>query len=206
MSVFKVNLNSTAQGLLDRQPTANPLKAAGQMATSLQRQVYVMGPNKVNRLMVDGEQFTDCNYWKRFAPYHPTANPEGCALEHAVVEIVSDDGSVYSDVPGENTYPKVYSLSVGAGTGFADNVADILGDTGGYASFAQLTNSHGAQAVTVRLNGNTDAVFTLSASEVQIFNAGDLSISKIEIANNESGATGPVVVEILLSVKSVCKS
>ncbi len=206
MSVFRVKLNSQEQGLLDRQPTADPKLAAGQMATSLQRQVYVMGPNKVNRLLSDGETFTDCNYWKRFAPYHATNNPAGCDLVHAFIEIVTDDGSVYSDIPGENTYPRVYNLSCGAGSGYTDNVADVLGDTGGYAVFAQLTNSHATQAVSVRLNGNTDAVFTLSATEVQIFNAGDLAISKIEVANNESGAAGPVVVEILLSVKSICNS
>ena len=206
MSVFRVKLNSAEQGLLDRQPTANPRQASGQMATSIQRQVYVMGPGKTNRLLSDGETFTDCNYWKRFAAYNATSNPGGCDLEHAFVEIVTDDGSVYSDIPGENTYPKVYSLSCGAGSGYVDNEADILGDTGGYAVFAQLTNSHATQAVSVRLNGNTDAVFTLSATEVQIFNAGDLAISKIEIANNESGAAGPVVVEVLLSVKSICAS
>lgn len=200
MSVFRVKLNSDVQGLLDKHPTTGD-----QMTTSYQRQVYVMGPNKVNRLLSDGEQFTDCNYWKKFAPYS-TSNPMGCDTVNAFIEIVTDDGSVYSDIPGENTYPRVYTLVVEAGSAFTTNVADILGDTGGYAVFAQLTNSHTTQAVSVRLNGSTDAVFTLSAAEVQIFNAGDLAISKIEIANNESGADGPVTVEILLSVKSICNS
>jgi hypothetical protein len=200
MSVFRVKLNSTAQGLLDK----NYLGV--QEAVSHQRQAFVMGPNKVNRLLVDGATFTDCNYWKRFAPYHPTNNPDGCALEHAILEVVTDDGSVYSDIPGENTYPKVYTLSCDAESVFTDNVADILGDTGGYASFVQITNSHETQAVSVRLNGNADAVFTLEKNSVQIFNAGDLAISKIEVANDASGATGPVVVEILLSVRSLCRS
>ena len=203
MSVFTVNLNTTAQGTLDTHPTTG-----AQNDPSIQRQVYIMGPNKVNRLLSDGESFTDCNYYKRFCPYDATTNPYGCALENAILTLTTDDGSIYSDVPSENTYPLVEDLSIVAGTTYTDtgNYVDILGTTGGYAVFAQLTNTHATQDVQVRLNGATTAIFTLEAASTQVFNAGDLSISKIEIDNSTSGAVGPVAVQIVLSVRSVCNS
>lgn len=203
MSVFTVNLNTTVQGTLD----VNSVTGA-QVDPSIQRTVYIMGPNRINRKLVDGESFTDCNYYKRFAPYNATTNPGGCSLEQAILTITTDDGSTYSDVPGENTYPLVSTLSIVAGTTYTDtgNYVDILGTTGGYATFAQITNSHASQDIQVRLNGATTAVFTLEHASTQVFNAGDLSISKIEVDNSTSGAIGPVGVEIILSVRSVCNS
>ena len=55
MSVFRVRLTNNRQGLLD--------------VYDNQRTAYIMGPNRINRVLKDGEVFTDCNYWKRFA--HP---------------------------------------------------------------------------------------------------------------------------------------
>jgi hypothetical protein len=195
MSVFRVQLNNRDQGLLDKHPTTGV-----QMTTSKQRQVYVMGPNHINRLMVDGETFSDCNYWKKFAyPQVP--------LNEAFIYVQTDDGSVYSDDPAENVFPKVYSLSVDADSDFEDNQADILTDTGGYAVFCQITNfGTTGQDVTVRLNGKSTAVFTLEDGTSQVFNAGDLALSLVEIANDASGATGPVTVEVLCSVRSACTS
>lgn len=192
MSVFQVKLNNTDQGLLDRQPTG------AQFATSIQRQVYVMGPNRINRLLRDGETFTDCNYWKRFAyPQVP--------LNEAFISVVSDDGSVYSDYDAsENVYPKVYTKVCAGGSSWTANVANILGDTGGYAVFCQITNQD-SSAVQVRLNGKATAVFTLAGNTSQVFNAGDLAISKVEIDNSASGAA-QVTVEILCSVRSVATS
>jgi hypothetical protein len=52
MSVFKVKLNNSRQGLLD--------------VYENQRSAYIMGPNRVNRKLKDGEVFTDCNCpWRR---------------------------------------------------------------------------------------------------------------------------------------------
>jgi len=194
MSVFKVQLNNSAQGLLDRNPAT-----LGQASPSIQRSVYVTGPNKINRRLVDGETFTDCNYWKKFA--YPQVS-----LEHAIVSVLTDDGSVYSDVASENVYPKVYDLSVAAGSAFEDNQADVIGDTGGFATFTQITNTHGSQDVRIRLNGQATAIFDLAFGESQIFNAGELSVSLIEVSNDTSGAAGPVLIQILMSVKSVCNS
>jgi hypothetical protein len=197
MSLFQVNLNNRQQGLLDLSPGTQGAAPGAQYTTSRQRTVYIMGPGKVNRLMNDRETFQDCNYYKRFA--YPQ-----CSLEDAILTVVTDDGSVYSDDVLENTFPYSYHATINPGTTYADNTFDILTDTGGYAVFAQLDNPS-ATALQVRINGNTSAVFTLSAASTQVFNAGDLSISMIEVASNVSGAA-PAALEILVSVRSVCNS
>jgi hypothetical protein len=181
--------------------TATPV-SAGQgvgspMNPSIQRTIYVAGPGRTYRKLSDGEQFTDCNYWKRFA--YPQVS-----ADHAFIEVVTDDGSVYSDVASENTFAKVYDLTVVAGTAFTDNVVDILGDTGGHAVFVQIANQ-GSTAVRVRVNGTADAVFDLGASETQVFNSGDLSVTKLEFINTVSGGADADI-QVLLSVKSVCNS
>jgi hypothetical protein len=209
MSVFRVKLNNVNQGLLDKNPsTASPGSVTGQglgsqMNPSVQRGVYVMGPNLINRLLIDGSTFTDCNYWKQFAfpavPYN-----------ESFIEVVTDDGGVYSSNDSENVFPKVYNLSIEAGSTYTDedNIADVLADTGGFAIFAQITNKEASmgQDIKMRLNGITDAIMDLPANSTQVFNAGDLSITKFEFDNSESGATGPVEVQIVLSVRSVCNS
>ena len=211
MSVFQVVLNNVGQGLLDLDPSSarsaygqNAVTGqglGGQMDPSIQRGVYVMGPNLINRLLIDGSTFTDCNYWKQFAyPQVP--------YNEAFIEVITDDGSVYSSIASENVFPKVFDLSVVAGTTYTEtaNTADILSDTGGFAVFAQVTNKDGSQDVKMRLNGVTDAIMDLPANSTQVFNAGDLSITKIEIDNSVSGATGPVEVQIVVSVRAVCNS
>ena len=204
MSVFRVALNNTKQGLLDLDPSsASSGSVVGQglgtqASPSIQRGVYIMGPNLINRLLLDGETFTDCNYWKRFAfPQVP--------LNEAFIEIVSDDGSIFSDIPGENTFPVATTLTVVASSVFTDNEFDIITDFGGAAIFTQITNQSGSEAVTVRLNGSTDATFTLGAGLTQVFNAGDLSVTLIQIAQPDSGAAD-VDVQIIVSVSTVCTS
>jgi hypothetical protein len=88
MSTFKVKLTQGDQGNLDTNLVSS---------NSIQRSVYVMGPHKTNRLLKDGTTFTDSNYWKRFA--YPQVSKE-----QAIVEVVSDDGSVYVDGPGGEIY------------------------------------------------------------------------------------------------------
>lgn len=204
MSVFRVKLQNIQQGYMDLNPsTASSISAldhsqlGSQMNPSLQRTIYVTGPRLSYRKLNDGDTFTDCNYWKRFA--YPQVS-----LQDAFIEVVTDDGSVYSDVAEENTYPKVYNVSVDAGTDFEDNVVDILGDTGGHAIFVQIANQ-GSTGVRVRLNGVADAVFDLGASETQVFNSGDISVTKLEFLNTVSGGADSDI-QVLLSVRSVCNS
>lgn len=184
MSVFRVKLTNVNQGTLD---------TAGQTAgTSYQRTVYVMGPGKINRKLKDGDTFTDVNYWKKFAyPQLP--------LDQAFIEVVTDDGAPWTDIPEENVSPKVYNLTLTATNTYDDDgmSADILGDTGAYATFAQITptvNCH------MRINGDANAIMSLAANTTQIFNPGDLTISKLEFDNSDSGASNGTV-QILVTTR-----
>jgi len=192
MSVFRVALNNQSQGLMDINPATG-----SQMDPSIQRTIYVAGPNRKIRELMDGTTFTDCNYWKQFA--YPQV-PES----EAIVEVVSDDGSIWSSIESENTFPKVYSLSCAGGSTYTSNVADILGDTGGYATFIQITNN-GSNDVSVKINGLSSAIFTLGNGDTQVFNNGDLTITQLAIDNSASGAS-TAVVQIICAVKSMCNS
>ncbi len=193
MSVFRVKLQNTQQGLLDKHPTTGV-----QNTTSVQRTVYITGPNRTHRQLVDGATFTDSNYYKRYA--YPQV-----ALADAILEVVTDDGSVYSDVDSENTFPVVQLVVAAGGSTWSDNQIDILGDYNGHAVFAQLTNMSTAGTVRVRLNGAATAIFDLEQGDTQVFNAGDLSLSMLEFENTESGSPN-VEVQVILSVKSVSNS
>jgi len=179
MSLFKVVLVNSKQGNM----------------SSGQRSAYIMGPNKVNRLLKDGDTFRDCNYWKRFA--YPNVS-----LEESFIEVLEDDGIQYVDNQNNN-FPKVYNIATEAESTFTDNVADILGDTGGYAHFTQITNRSDSSEIRIRLNESSEAIFLLPAGSTQSFDAGDVSISKIEIENNNEEQ---VEVQILVSIMIVPKS
>jgi hypothetical protein len=199
MSIFRVNLNNTAQGRLDVAAGTQAVNPGAQNATSIQRSVYIMGPGKVNRKLMDGVTFQDCNYYKRFC--YPQVS-----LEDAILTLVTDDGSVYSDVPAENTAPYAYSRTIAGWSTYSDtnNIFDILTNAGGPATFVQLTNN-GLSTLSVRLNGLTTAVFSLDGGTTQVFNAGDLQVSLIEVANTGSGHTA-CDLEIVLAVRSQCNS
>lgn len=200
MSVFQVKLQSTAQGLLDIDPSTGVAST-----TSKQRTMMVTGPKGIQRQLADGEQFTDSNYWKQFAyPQVP--------LEQAFINVITDDGSVYSDIPTENVYPVVWLPGtdgvIGAGDDETDtNMSlDIVATYGAPAQFVQIQNTDSSDSVQVILNGSADATFTLDHSSTQIFNQGDLVVTKIEFDNSASGAAAVNAVEVILSVKSVSNS
>lgn len=196
MSVFQVTLNNNEQGYMDLDPSTT---ANSQISPSIQRTIYVAGPNNTYRKLKDGDTFTDCNYWKRFAyPQVPLAD--------AFITVVTDDGSVWSDVAEENTFPVVYDLDIDLNSTYTDeeNIADILGDHGGAATFVQIANT-GNTAVKVRLNGVANAIFDLGSGETQVFNSGDLAITLLEFANPTSGGSNTTV-QVLASVRSVCNS
>lgn len=177
MSVFRVRLTNNRQGLLD--------------VYDNQRTAYIMGPNRINRVLKDGEVFTDCNYWKRFA--HPPL-----PLEEAFIEVVEDDGTVYSDSISNNTYPKVYDISAAPGSGFSHNVADIASDSGSFALFAQITNKSQTESVRVRLNRMDSAIIDLGAGNTQVFNAGEITIGCLEVENS---GVDEVQVQVIVSIR-----
>lgn len=197
MSVFKVKLNQGVQGDLDINPATGL-----EFATSVQRTMYVAGPNGRIREVVDGTTFTDCNYWKQFAVPAVSAND-------AFIEVLSDDGSVYSSVASENTYPVATTVTVSSGEVYGDNEIDIAGDTGNFAAFVQMTNN-GTDSpdddVLVKLNGSSSAIFTLAAGSTQVFNAGDVSVTHIAMQPVAAGFVGPASVSVIYSVTSVCNS
>ena len=201
MSVFKVKLNQGVQGDLD----VNPATGA-EFTTSVQRTMYGAGRNGKIREIVDGTTFTDCNYWKQFAV-------PAVSVNDAFIEVLTDDGSVYSSVASENTYPVVANISLTSGKTLTSSgsVLDIAGSTGNFASFMQLTNAgavaSGNNAI-VQLNGSSGAIFVLEAGSTQVFNGGDVSISRVAVAPQfpASGAVGDFNIEALYSVVSQCNS
>lgn len=201
MSVFKVKLNQGVQGDLD----VNPATGA-EFSTSVQRTMYVAGPNGKIREIVDGTTFTDCNYWKQFAV-------PAVSVNDAFIEVLTDDGSVYSSIASENTYPVVANVTLNSGKTLTSSgsVLDIAGSTGNFASFMQLTNAgavaSGNNAI-VQLNGSSGAIFVLEAGSTQVFNGGDVSISRVAVAPQfpASGAVGDFNIEALYSVVSQCNS
>lgn len=214
MSVFAVNLTSTQQGQLDLNPaTATSILIGNlggnyqgsQMSPSIQRTMFVAGPNRIYRELFDGQTFTDCNYWKRFAfPQVP--------LDQAIIRVVTDDGSIYSDIPSENTFPVTPFNTAGSGTSFVvgaafaftttDGIIDVLGTYGSYATFASIRNLT-ANVVKYQLNGSSTAIMTLSANQAVVYDTGDLLISKLAWQGDGTNANA---VEILLGVRSVATS
>jgi len=192
MSEFRVKLNNSKQGTMDVNPATQ-----SQFSTSVQRTIFVQGPGRKYRKLFDGQTFIDCNYWKQFA--YPQVGED-----QAFIEVVSDDGSVYSENPAENNFPSVYTLTVSPSSAYEDNIIDISGDTGSFSNFVQITN-FGENQINIRLNGLDSAVFVLGQSETQVFNSGDLLITKLEFTNTISGAVDADV-QVLCSVRRNCLS
>lgn len=197
MSVFKVKLNNNVQGNLDLNPATDNSDAYGkvgyQFATSKQRQIYVAGPNSSYRLLSDGEQFTDCNYWKRFTS-------EAVGHELAFIEVVYDDGSIYSDVPEENTFSVGSTLELT--TNYSDNSIDFIDVHGGPARFLMIQNLDESISISGELNGNTNITFNVNAGETMMFNQGDMVITSLRLKS----ASGTPEVSYIASVKSICNS
>lgn len=192
MSEFKVKLNNSKQGTMDVNPATQ-----SQFSTSVQRTIFVQGPHRIYRKLFDGQTFIDSNYWKKFA--FPQMEQE-----QAFIEVLEDDGSVYSENPAENNFPSVYNLTVSPGTSFADNIVDIAGDTESFSNFAQISNL-GSNRINIRLNGMDTAILTLGASETQVFNSTDLLITKLEFTNDVVGAVDADV-QVLCSVRTLSLS
>jgi len=197
MSVFKVKLNNGKQGRLDLNPTTDLSQEFGQVgvpfSVSKQRQMYVAGPNRIYRLLKDGEQFTDCNYWKRFTA-------EVIGEEYAFIEVVTDDGSIYSDVPEENTFS--VGATVTLSTDYADTVIDFVTDYGGPARFLMVQNLDDTDAISGELNSDTNITFTVGAGETMMFNQGDMVITSLRL---KAAANTPDA-SYIASIRSVCNS
>ena len=191
MSTFQVRLVPTTRST---GVAADPAVVSGE---SIQKTMWVTGPNLTFRKLYDGETFDSTNYWKRFAPVS-----EGGAwvdTETAFIHIVTDDGSPWSDTnPCCNRFPRVVDLVVAAGTCWtlAANQIDVLGDYGGVALFTQIVTD---RAIKVRLNGSSSADLDLPVGS-QTFDNCDLPITSLAFCNNESGALDATV-QVLLAIE-----
>ena len=198
MSVFQVQLQNVNQGRMDHDPSSSVAGHAygllgSAFTTSKQRQIYVAGPNKTYRLLKDGDSFTDCNYWKRFA--YPQM-----AYDQAFINVTTDDGSVYSDIPEENTFVK--GATVTLTTALSGTVVDFVTTYGGPARFLQVQNLDGTKSVTGELNGDTNVTFFLNAGESQIFNNGDLAITLLRLKTSSATSSA----NWMASIRSTCNS
>ena len=190
MSVFTVDMSNSRQGLLDVDVNGKPV------AKSIQRTMMVTGPNRIQRQLKDGDVFTGCNYWKQFAyPQVP--------LDQAFIVVTTDDGSIWSNDPMENTviaswYPGTNGILTG-GTAFGGtNMTLDLSATP--AKFMQIQNNGGSGVgCKVRINGS--ATFNLEGNMSQIFNPGDIVITKVELDNSLSGA-GSALIQVIYSYES----
>ena len=200
MSVFQVVLNSATPvtensyspgGTFTYIPGQLDINAYTglQNIPSKQRTIYVMGPDRINRELHDGDTFTDCNYWKKFD----------------FIQVITDDGSVWNDSTHSSSNIVASATLTGtAGTTYTDtgNRFDINKTYGTYAVYTRLENLGASGSVTIRLNYSSayaGATFTLDAGHTMHFDVGDLSITKIEVSNNDSGAvTSPVQVLCLV--------
>lgn len=181
MSKFKVKLNNSVQNTEE---------------IAVQRTIFVAGPRGVRRSLKDGEIFEDCNYWKKFAFPQVTT-------EESFIEVLEDDGTIYSDIEDENIFPRVYTLNIDPGSVFEDNKINIFEDNSGVAKFVQINSFEGSGDIKVKINGSQNAIFDLISGSTQQFNYGDIIISKLEFQND--GNTSATI-QTILSVKCAPKS
>ncbi len=191
MSVFRVVVNNEKQGLMDINPSTGRQFNYYNVPSdpSLQRKIFVHGPNGAIRQLADGDTFTDCNYWKKFA--YPNL-PE----DQAFIVVVTDDGIPWTS-NGPNTYPLVSSGTIAAG---GTEVVDYTLTDGGYATFVQISNT-GSNAMNVSINGAVTATFPLAAGDTQVFNQGDFLIGAL-VFTSAAGTT----YQVIASVQTACNS
>jgi hypothetical protein len=178
------------------------------MLPSIQRTISVCGPRLIRRDLEDGQTFTDCNYWKRFAyPQLP--------LDQAFITVISDDGSVYSDDIQENTFGVVLNDNTSGSTfhspvlssdTFSTNYFDIAGTYSGFAKFVQMQNFAPSTStnydIKVQLSGSTNAVMILKATDTQIFNANDLAVTKLAFQGGVSNVSVQIIMSVMITPTS----
>lgn len=216
MSVFRVKLTQGLQGNMEVAAGYADLVANSAGANfSEQRTLYVMGPKKMNRLLADGATFTDCNYWKRFVS---VANGgDAASPEAAFLEIVTDDGSIWSDDTQETTTiaqityttqaayaNSTWTCPIGVATS-GTGAYDILANLGGYASFIIMTN--GAQATKLNLNSAGTVAAPTAGTVLDIASSGTITLSADDILVGRLALQGTsTTVYLVIGVKAQANS
>ncbi len=136
-----------------------------------------------------GESFTGSNYYKRFTYAGMIANgvSEAVAGADSILITTVDDGLAFSEtVTGPNN-PRVYNNDIAPAS---ERLYDFIADLGGPAEFCTIESD---EDVHVFLNTNANAKYTLAAGTSITFNAGELLLNNITVANAVSGAANAVV-------------
>ena len=136
-----------------------------------------------------GESFSGSNYYKRFTYAGMVANgvDETVARSEAILETTVDDGLAFNEsVAGPNN-PRVYLNDIAPAS---ERLYDFQTDLGGPAEFCSIESD---EDVHVYLNTNANARYTLAAGGSITFNAGELLLNNITIANAVSGASNATV-------------
>ena len=223
MSLFRVQLNNTQQGRLDQNvytraqmgynsegdgsyvsntyaPSSSfpvgetqPILGSG----SLQRTVWLTGPNNVKRELHDGDSFTDCNYYKRYCYPYCLGRTDQERLQNAILVCDYDDGSIWVDGSGDvdayggkgHSLPTPISVLLTAGS------PTLTIATGSYANFVLMTNI-GTGAAFINLNSG-QATVTLDAGVTMTFDKSEIAITSITVTGVSGGTEA---VEVLYSV------
>lgn len=148
----------------------------------------VLGSGAVSYIAI-GETFTGSNYYKRFTydGLIAAGYTSAVAAEEAILEVVTDDGSVFSDSAATATVPYVYHESLTAGSSAVLNFAT---DLGGPAYFMTLESD---QDIYCYLNGSATARINVEGGSQVSFSNGELLLNSITIANTISGASTATV-------------
>jgi hypothetical protein len=195
MSVFRVRLNANQPQNLDSQGNLdfNPSCGNGsnvEMYPSIQRTMYLTGPNLEYLKLADGTTFSGSNYFKQYCVPFTTST-------RAILELVTDDGTTW-DPENPGAFPVADSITVATSDTFSTNYVDIVALYGSYASYVQLKNNGtgATQDITVQLNGSSNAVFTLEAGDVQVFDD-DFQITKVAF----TGGSASVTIEVIFGIQ-----
>src|SRR5581483_3829787 len=110
-------------------------------------------------------------FYKRYC--QPAASPND-----AILELISDDGSPYSDYYNENQFPVVSTLTIAGGSTYsAANLIDYVGTYGNPAIFVQISVT--GNNVTCKLNGSASALLPIAKNTTQTLQVGDLAVSSL---------------------------
>lgn len=192
MSVFQVALNSVARSVplvLNQNGTGegtldtNPLTGAVNVP-SYQRTVYIMGPNRINRVLKDGDTFTDCNYYKKFD----------------FINVLHDDGSTWNDATKSLIANiRTYQLGLGNLVAYINRAtnSDSTTDTGGYAQECTIINNSSSLNYDIVINGTQ--TFTLAKGTSVVFDdMDDAKITSVAVVTTSGIETG--IIQVIASV------
>ena len=135
--------------------------------------------------------FTGSNYYDRFTYLGMIADGVTAtdAALNAILLKTIDDGNPFTDtaidVPNN---PLVYNETILAS---AHTTLDFNADLGGPAMFMSLETD---AALSVELNGKTDAIVAVETDSTLNFAVGELLLNQVKITNNNSGASASIQV------------